>query len=194
MLTPGAAAPDISGANINPKAPDITGSLSALSGKVVVAIFFAWWCPHCGNELGFLQNLWKKYQEQEVGFIAVHTETDDAHARQYGYANARSAAIAKLTALGIQFPAVQDDTANALFSHYDGPGYGFPQLYILDKDHIIHSVVDGEEPESATDNRILDAHSSRDPVDIAIVMDVSDSMNSPASAGVSKLAVMKQAA
>ena len=194
MLAPGATAPDISGTNINPKAPDITCSLAALSGKAVVVIFFAWWCPHCGNELGFLQNLWKKYQGHEVGFVAVHTETDDAHARQYGYPNALSAATSKLTALGIQFPAVQDDTQNTIFNHYDGPGYGFPQLYILDKDHIIHSVVDGEEPESATDNRILDAHSSRNPVDIEIVMDVSDSMNSPASAGVSKLAVMKQAA
>ncbi|HZK30163.1 MAG TPA: TlpA disulfide reductase family protein [Methanoregula sp.] len=154
MLAPGAAAPDISGTNINPKAPDITYSLATLSGKVVVVIFFAWWCPHCVNELGILQNLWKKYQGHEVGFVAVHTESDDAHARQFGYPNALSAATSKLTALGIQFPAVQDDTVNTIFSHYDGLGYGFPQVCILDKDHVIHSVVSGEEPESATDNRI----------------------------------------
>ena len=194
MLDPGVAAPDISGANINPKAPGTTFSLAALSGRVIVVIFFAWWCPHCGNELKFLQKLWKKYQKQDVVFVAVHTENDDDHARQYGYADALSAAREKLIASGVRFPGIQDDSADTIFCHYDGPGFGWPQVYIIDKDHDVHSAVYGEESESATENRILDAFTSRDPIDLEMVIDMSDSMNNSASAGVSKLAVMKQAA
>jgi len=182
ILAPGAAAPDIAGPNINPAAPAGAFSLAGISGKVIVAVFFAYWCGYCALELERLQSLWGKYQGHNVQFVAVHTESNQA------------AGVAKLTEKGVTFPAVQDNAANTIFDSYDpGMSDGWPQLYVIDRDHFVHSSVAGAEPVATLENRILDAIYHRDPVDISMVMDVSDSMNGPTSAGDSKLLVMKQA-
>jgi thiol-disulfide isomerase/thioredoxin len=192
MLGANAPAPEISGTNINPASAVPGFKLSTTTGRVVVAIFFAWWCSHCHDELTNLQSLWKTYQGKKVDFVAIHVDGDDTYAQQHGYPTAKDAAIAKLTTIGVRFPAIHDPTW-AIFKPYCESEYGVPQLYVINKDHIINNSVLGAEPSATTYNSIFDALDPREPVDIEMVMDVSDTMNDMASAGISKLSAMKQA-
>ena len=177
MLSPGSAAPDFSGTDI------IGGgafSLSAHAGKVVCLALVGRNCPHCANEMPRLQNLWTKYQGHNVQMVAVHAQSDPAAAQVW------------LAGMGITFPVLQED--GTIFDSYATGTNLLPQLYIINRNQIIHYSHLQEEFETEIEGHILDAIYSRDPVDIEMVMDVSDSMNYAPSGGDSKLIMMKQAA
>lgn len=178
MLVAGDAAPDFSGTDI---VGGGTFTLSAHAGQVVCLAMSAYWCPHCTNELTRLQNLWTKYAGHGVQMAAVHVDPNQA------------AAVTWLAGLGVTFPVVQNDVANTLFSSYATGTTGIPQLYIINRNQVIHSSHLGAELESVIEGYILDAIYVRDPVDIEMVMDASDSMNVAPSGGDTKLVMMKQA-
>lgn len=176
MLTPGQPAPDFSG-------PDLinggTFTLSDHLGQVVCLALGAYWCSHCGHELDRLQSLWVKYQGHGVQMVFVHVDPDAA------------AGLTWLTGHGISYPALQDDAATTIFSQYATGTSGVPQCYIIGRDGAVHSNMLGAFPEADIEGRILDALYARQPVDLELVMDVSDSMNFP-STGDSKLEMLKQ--
>jgi len=48
-----------------------TAKLSELHGQVVIVNFWASWCPPCRDEAAYLEQTWRKYQDQGVVFIGV---------------------------------------------------------------------------------------------------------------------------
>lgn len=48
-----------------------TLTLSQLRGQVVIINFWASWCPPCREEAAYLEQTWRKYQDQGVVFIGV---------------------------------------------------------------------------------------------------------------------------
>lgn len=179
MLGTGNSAPDFSGTDI---VGGGTFTLSDHSGKVICLAMSAYWCPHCTNELTRLQSLWTKYQGHGVQMVAVHVDPNQTAAQTW------------LVGMGITFPVVQDNASNTIFNSYATGTGGIPQLYIIDRNQVIHSSHLGADTESVIEGHILDAIYARESVDIEMVMDVSDSMNSVPTGGDSKLIMMKQAA
>ncbi len=56
-----------------------TITLSQLRGKVVVINFWASWCLPCRQEAAYLEQTWRKYQNQGVVFIGVdYVDTEKA--------------------------------------------------------------------------------------------------------------------
>ncbi len=52
-------------------------ALSELRGQVVIINFWASWCPPCREEAAYLEQTWRKYEDQGVVFIGVdYVDTD----------------------------------------------------------------------------------------------------------------------
>jgi len=72
-------------------APDFTLSiydgqaitLSKVRGQVVVINFWAAWCDQCANEVPALEQAWQAYHDQEVTFIGVDCDENDAKGREF---------------------------------------------------------------------------------------------------------------
>jgi cytochrome c biogenesis protein CcmG/thiol:disulfide interchange protein DsbE len=71
----------------NGPAPDfsLTGfdgraaTLSNLRGQVVIVNFWASWCQPCREEAAYLEQTWRKYEDQDVIFIGVdYVDTEKA--------------------------------------------------------------------------------------------------------------------
>ncbi len=45
-----------------------------LRGKIVLINFFATWCPHCINEMPYLENLWNKLKDKDFLIICIGRE------------------------------------------------------------------------------------------------------------------------
>ncbi len=58
-------------------------TLSQLRGKVVIINFWASWCVPCREEAAYLEETWRKYQDQGVVFIGVDYADTEKEARAY---------------------------------------------------------------------------------------------------------------
>lgn len=114
--------------------------------------------------------------------VAVHVTATEAIADTW------------LTGLGVTFPAIQD-TSGIFGSYVPGGGY-VPHIYVIGRDMVIRKEHVGALAEDVLEGYLMDVVYMRDPIDLELVMDVSDSMNSSAPGdpgGDSKLVMMKQA-
>ncbi len=102
-----------------------------------------------------------------------------------------------MTGLGVTFPAIQDDASFTLLNTYSPESSYVPHLYIIGRDGVIRYDHIGGHTEDVLEGHIMDVVYMRDPIDVEMVMDVSNSMNSaPPSdpGGDSKLTLMRRAA
>ena len=178
MLIAGDGAPDFSG-------PDILGSgpfkLSDHANEVVCLLQFSHTCPVCKKAIPIFEKLWKKYQNHGVQFVGMDKYTVQA---------------SELTALGITFPCLKAD--DTMWKSYAGDAPSYPYFYVIARNLVIHYsnptgvYTDPVYGDTFYNNEILDAIYYRDPIDLEMIMDVSDSMNYPQSGGDSKLVMMKR--
>lgn len=127
--------------------------------------------------------LWDKFEGHGIQFVGVNTGSSHTW----------------MTDLGLDFPAVDDDASHTILYGYvagDLTSWTYPLTYIIGRDRVITAITQGLQTESVLEGLIMDAVYIRDPIDVEMVMDVSDSMNSSPSGpgGDSKLTMMKQAA
>jgi thiol-disulfide isomerase/thioredoxin len=143
-----AAKPEIVGLQIGDEAPKF--ALRTLDGKyelltrwtgerlsrpasqpvrhVVLVSFFATWCQPCMKELPHLENLWQKYQEQEVRIFLV--DITDATRSVPQYADAPEPAPF-LKERGLTMPLLLDTYGMAMERYV--PDKMLPRLFVLDK-------------------------------------------------------------
>jgi peroxiredoxin len=183
MLGPGNPAPNISGIDIISGDPF---SLSDCIGKVVCLAFIKYTCGNCAAELPRVQNLWMKYKDHGVQMVASLTPYSSTEVQERTW-------LAGLVAGGITFPVIRDPTSTN-WPQYSPGSISFPLLYVIDRNQVISYCHSLGEPESVTDGHILDAIYVRNPVDLEMVLDISDSMNDAPAGGDSKVTIMKQAA
>ena len=95
---------------------------------VVLVSFFATWCQPCMKELPHLENLWQKYQEQEVRIFLV--DITDATRSVPQYADAPEPAPF-LEERGLTMPLLLDTYGMAMERYV--PDKMLPRLFVLDK-------------------------------------------------------------
>ncbi|MFX1295653.1 MAG: redoxin domain-containing protein [Promethearchaeota archaeon] len=185
MPIEGDNAPDFSGHDfIN----DVTFTLSDHLGKIILLSFVNIGCSHCNNEVPCLVELWDKYKNHGIQIVAVHAgfwSTTEADAKAW------------LESFGVTFPAIHDPaTFTAYMVGVPSNERGVPHCFIIDRNMIIRKRYVGFHSCDVLEGLLLDVVYMRDPVDIELVMDVSDSMNSPSPSnlvGDTKFTMMKQA-
>lgn len=47
------------------------GSLSEYRGKTVLLVFTATWCPYCGAEASYLEEIWQRFKDRSVQVIVI---------------------------------------------------------------------------------------------------------------------------
>lgn len=130
-------------------------------------------------ELPRLISLWDEFDGHGIQFVGVNT--GDSHTW--------------MTDLCLDFSAIDDPSQTILWSYAES-SFTYPLIYIIGRDMVITANTTALQTESFLRGLIWDAVYMRDPIDVEMIMDVSDSMNDPSPSdpgGDSKLFMMKQA-
>jgi cytochrome c biogenesis protein CcmG/thiol:disulfide interchange protein DsbE len=114
-------------------------TLSELRGQVVVINFWASWCLPCRQEASYLEQTWRKYQNQGVVFIGVDYVDTTAEALAY---------IAEFDITYINGP----DIGTMISDLYNIEGV--PETYFVDRDGILRGVYIGPLEEPYLENKI----------------------------------------
>lgn len=133
-------------------------------------------------EVPRLQSLWAKFEGHGIQFVGVDAGANEAAAKTW------------LAGMSVTFPVIMDPY-NTIFTSYQVSSY--PRTFIIGRDMVIWKDVVGADTESVTEGHLMDVVYRRDPIDLELVMDVSDTMNdlSPSDPGGDpKLIMMKKAA
>lgn len=116
------------------KLPGYTGGeidLASYAGKPAMLMFFTERCPFCRKAAPFIETMNKKYSARGLGVIGICVE-DEA-----------SAAEGFVKAFGLTFPVAYKGAE--ISRKYKTQGV--PYIFLLSKDHVIHNVWAGYDPE-----------------------------------------------
>ena len=95
---------------------------------IVLVSFFATWCQPCMKELPLLENLWQKYQKDEVRIFLI--DITDATRSVAQYADAPKPGPF-LKERGLTMPLLLDTYGKAMETYV--PDRVLPRLFVLDK-------------------------------------------------------------
>lgn len=129
----GSDAPDFSLEVIHGGDPGNRIRLSDLQGKAVVLDFWASWCGPCKEQVPILDELAKRYQEENVVVVGVNTGDE------------RDSAVQFLKARGVAYASVFDGTGQVAMSY---GVRGLPTLMVLDRQGKIAAVRQGVVPKA----------------------------------------------
>ena len=116
-----------------------TVKLADLRGKVVVINFWASWCPPCRDKAAYLEQTWRKYQDQDVIFIGVD------------YADTEKAALAYMKEFDITY-FNGPDLGTRISQSYNIKGV--PETYFVAKDGTLRGNHIGPLQSPVLDNKI----------------------------------------
>lgn len=116
-----------------------TYTLSELRGKVVIINFWASWCPPCREEAAYLEQIWRKYKDQDVIFIGVD------------YADAEKPALAYIDEFDITY-FNGPDLGTRISQMYNIKGV--PETYYVAKDGTLRGNKIGPLKAPELDNKI----------------------------------------
>src|SRR5512136_1725774 len=114
-------------------------TLSELRGKVVIINFWASWCIPCRQEAAYLEQTWRKYQDQGVVFIGVDYVDTDEKALAY---------IREFDITYINGPELGTRISDAYNIK------GVPETYFVDREGQLHGVYIGPLEAPYLDNKI----------------------------------------
>ncbi|KVC63839.1 thioredoxin family protein [Burkholderia stagnalis] len=145
MVEAGAQAPELAGIERWHNSAPL--KLSELRGKVVLVDFWTYSCINCIHTIPYVNEWYRKYRDQGLVVIGVHTP-------EYPFErDARNVADA-LGRFGIRYPVAQDnryDTWNAYGNRY------WPALYLVDANGRVVYTRFGEGQYEKTEAAIRDA-------------------------------------
>ncbi len=130
--------------------------------------------------------IWNDFASQNVQVVGVHIPFRDVGSDE---------AQTWLEGLNVTFPVIHNQSYDIYYNYSEPDASYIPHNFIIGRDMIINEDFFSIECEEFR-GKIEDVINSQGPLDIEMVMDVSDSMNSPSPTepgGDSKLAIMKQA-
>ncbi|MGU7775963.1 thioredoxin family protein [Burkholderia sp. MR1-5-21] len=145
MPAAGAPAPELAGIERWHNSAPLT--LGQLRGKVVLVDFWTYSCINCIHTIPHVNDWYRKYRDQGLVVIGVHTPEYPFERDAHNVADA-------IGRFGIHFPVAQDnryDTWNAYGNQY------WPALYLIDGNgHIVYTRF-GEGDYDKTEAAIRDA-------------------------------------
>lgn len=108
-------------------------TLSEYTGKEVILSFIASWCPYCNQEIGELEALYQKYQNEEVAIIGIM-------APDSGREISKEELIEYLSERGVTFPVLFDE-GSTVFRKYGVSS--LPTTFVLDKYNMFYGYQPG---------------------------------------------------
>jgi len=141
VLTVGQSAPEFSVSSTNGPF-----DLATQRGPVVLEVF-ATWCPHCQAEVPTLNALYEKYKGK-IGFVAV---SGSARAGDGSAPESQADVISFAQQLHVTYPIAYDPDLAVAKKYLGG---GFPTLVVIDKNHKIAKVLEGEVSQADLDKAI----------------------------------------
>ncbi len=138
-------ASDFSGALYDPFNGASEFRLSDYRGKVVVVNFWASWCPPCREEAPILEQIWRKYQNDDVVFIGIDIWDTEQDARAY------------MAEFDVTYPNLIDKRGSIAVEY---GVTGIPETYFITPDGMINRKVIGAISRSLLEQNIADARQS----------------------------------
>lgn len=102
--------------------PDIEGrthTLKQYAGRVVVANFWATWCPPCRAEIPSMQRAWQKLEPEGIAMLALHVGGDAEQIWAF------------LAEFGVTFPVLIDATGSVSKAWQT---IGLPTTFVVDQE------------------------------------------------------------
>jgi len=109
------------------------------TNRVVLLVFFSWWCKPCRTDLPEIEKLFIKYRQKGLEVLGVVFRDDNED-----QAESLEKTFAEMKELGITFPVVFDRFTNVNQLRYMGSKSALPTVVAVDGDFKVAASFSGE--------------------------------------------------